>query len=1132
MRDRNFAVLCRSLVALTACVFFLAFSRAGDDRAPRPGYYRYPAIYGDTVIFTAEGDLWTVSASGGAARRLTSNPGRERYATISPDGKTVAFSAEYEGPLDVYTMPVDGGLPQRRTWDGDARPVGWNPDGRLLVSTERYSTLPDAKLVALSASGAYQILPLAQASQGVYAPDGRTLYFTRLARQPSFTKRYQGGTAQSIWRYDGGSEAVDLTGDWTGTSNTPMFWNGRLYFLSDRDGVMNIYSINPNGTELKQQTHQHTFDVQSASLSQGRIAYGCGADIWLLDLTTGQEGIVPITLVSDFDQLREHWVNAPLKYLTAAHIAPDGTAAVFTTRGEVFSAPAVPGRIVRVAANSAVRFRDARFLPNGKSILVLSTESGETEFWKYPANGVGAAKQWTSDSKVLGLDGFSSPDGRWLAHYDKDHRFWLFDTQTKQERLIAQSEVASIPALRAATGDFADLAWSPDSRWLAYVDSAANTFRQIQILNVASGAIQALTSDRYNSLSPVWSTDGKWLYFLSDRNMKTIGYSPFRTRQPDPSFDRFMKIYEVALVPGLRSPFLPADELHPDQNALPEEVELSRTKESDEVDKKDAPNREPHAHSTDVEKPTSAAVSIDFADAANRLTEIPVPAGNYSELQGAESRLCWISSDSGPGKRQDLQCLNIAATANPPDTVVADVKDYEVSLDRKKMLVQKGDDFFILSSDAKAGFLSDSKAFAKAKIDLSGWSFSINPRSEFRQLFIDAWRLERDYFYARDMHGLDWSQIRDRYLPLVDRVSDRDELNDVIAQMCGELSALHIFVGGGDSRRPADHVDLASLGAVLWRDEKAGGFVVAHIYAHDPDLPNEAPPLARPESIVREGEVITNIDGEEALGAPDERVLLRGKVGQRVLLTVKSSTAQIRGVLVSPIPEDEEADLRYKEWEYTRRKKVETNSRGQIGYIHLRAMGSQDIEQWEREFYPVYDRAGLIIDVRHNNGGNIDSWLLEKLLRRAWSYWQLRVGEPFWNMPYAFRGHIALLCDQYTLSDGEVFAEGFKRLALGKVVGMRTWGGGVWMHANNRLSDGGIATAAEVGVYGPEGRWLIEGHGVDPDIVVDNLPHTTFAGGDAQLDEALHILMEAIKEDPRPVPKPPPYPNKISNYQK
>ena len=1114
-----------SMVAL-ACIVLGATPLNADNTPTRPGYYRFPAIHGDTIIFTAEGDLWSASTKGGLARRLTSNPGSERLAAISPDGKTVAFTAQYEGPNDVYTMPIEGGLPQRRTWDASAAVAGWTPDGRVLFSTLRHSTLPDPKLVAMDADGRREVLPLSQANEGVFSPDGKSLFFTRLPWQGSSTKRYQGGTAENIWRYDTGSEAVPLTADYAGTSHNPMFWNGRVYFLSDRDGTMNVFSMDTNGHDVKQLTHHRGFDVQSASLDAGRIAYQCGADLWLLDLNTNQDALIPIMLVSDFDQLRDHWVKKPLDYLTTTRISPDGSALVLTARGEIFTLPAAPsGRIVRVAGDSAVRYRRAVYSADGKSIIALSTESGEAEFWKYPANGLGKPEQLTADAKVLRSDGVPSPDSHWLAHTNKDQQLWLLDLKTKSNKLIGQS----------FNDNFADLTWSPDSQWLAYVETADNTFARIKVLNVNTGAIQTLTSDRYNSLNPAWSSDGKWFYFLSDRTLKTTIRSPWGPRQPDPHFDRSLKIYELALTPAQRSPFAPVDELHPDQPVKSEEKKAETAeddkkkakgkKESDE--KKNAEERKP-----EEDKKAPPVVNIDFTDIASRLNEVPVPAGNYSSLQALEKRLCWQDSTDEEKPKQSLQCVDIANKGEAPDTLLADIKGYEVSQDRKKILISKGEDFLIADSDAKSSTLSDAKVYAKAKIDLARWTILTNPRAEFRGMFLDAWRMERDYFYDRNMHGVNWNEVRDRYLPLVDRVSDRQELNDLLSQMVGELSALHIFVEGGDARKPADQVDIASFGASLRRDEKAGGYVVDHIYLHDPDLPDQAPPFARPDSLVKEGETIQTIDGVDVLSVSDERMLLRGKAGRKVLLQVKSEAGQVRQVLVTPVKESQDRDLAYADWEISRQRKVDADSQNHIGYVHLRAMGSEDIAEWERDFYPIFDRQGLIIDMRHNEGGNIDSWILGKLLRKAWFYWQPRIGHPFWNMQYAFRGHIVVLCDQETASDGEAFSEGFRRLGLGKVIGVRTWGGEIWLSFDNQLADQGIATAAELGVYGPDGKWLIEGHGVDPDIMVDNLPHATFAGSDAQLDAAIKYLQDEIKKDPRPVPPAPPYPDKSFKYDK
>jgi tricorn protease len=1129
------------------CVFALPVSLVplaaqSSDSHPElhRGYYTDPAVHGDTVLFVSEGDLWSVGIQGGQAHRLTSSAGSEGKPTISSDGKTVAFRANYEGPTEVYTMPIEGGLPQRRTWDGHSEPEGWSPDGRLMVSTERYSTLPGAQLVLLDNHGTRDLVPLAQAAQGVYSPDGKTLFFTRWFRQWSETKRYKGGWAENLWSFDGVHEAVPLTADYAGASTSPMYADGRIYFLSDRDGVMNVYSMDPQGHDVKQVSHQHIFDVQAASLSGDHIVYTSGSDLWLLDLASGpdsgKERVIPVTLLSDFDQMREHWVKKPFDYLTSVHLSPDGSNAVFTTRGEVFSIPAKTGRTVKVAGDSSVRYREARFLPDGKSIVALSTKTGETEFWKFAANGLAAPEQWTNDAKVLRWQGVPSPDGNWLAHYDKDQQLWLFNVKTKQDKLIATSK----------TGDFSDLSWSGDSRWLAYSEGAANQYSQLKVLNVASGDIKTLTDDRYNSMNPIWSTDGKWLYFLSDRNLKTTIGGPWGPRQPEPHFDHTVKVYELALTPDERSPFLPADELHPDDAKKDDakkdddkkdgDKDKSKDKDSkaDAADKKSSDkgdDKDKSADKKEDDKKKPAEVKIDFTDLASRLSEVPAPPGNYGSLQATDKRLCWLNASDDQGEHLSLQCLEVANKGEEIDTVTGDVKNFEISLNRKKLLLAKGNDFFVFDSDVKAGALGDPKAMGKAQINLSHLAISTIPREEFRGIFLDAWRLERDYFYDRHMQGVDWPAMRDRYLPLVDRVANRDELNIVIAQMVSELSALHTFVRGGDERKPSDDIDIATLGAVLHRDEKAGGFLVQHIYAHDPDLPNQAPPFARPESLVKEGEVILSIDGQSLLNVPDERSLLRGKAGQQVLLRVKPATGDPRDVLVTPIKARDDAELRYNEWEYLKRITVDADSDHHIGYVHLRAMGGEDIDQWARDYYPVFDRQGLIIDVRHNHGGNIDSWLLGDLLRKAWFYFQPRVGDPSWNMQYAFRGHIVVLCDQETASDGEAFTEGFKHFELGKVIGTRTWGGEIWLSGSNTQADNGVATAAEIGVYSAEGKWLIEGHGVEPDITVDNPPHATFSGDDAQLTAAINLLKQQIKDDPRPVPQHPPYPDKSFKYQ-
>jgi tricorn protease len=1103
-----------SVLLLRLLLAFSLFLPRSVSAAPPLGYYRYPAIHGETVVFTAEGDLWQVGAQGSVARRLTSHPAEESHPAISPDGATLAFSASYEGPFEVYTMPLDGGAPVRRTYDGGwAVVVGWTPEGKILYATDRYSTLPNTQLVTLDPrTNARALVPLAQASDGTYDPSGRTLFFTRLPFQGSHTKRYKGGSVQNLWKLASGvSEATPLTAEYPGTSKAPMWWNGRVYFAGDRDGTMNLWSMDENGGDLRQHTRHDGWDVQSPSLSDGRIVYQLGADLWLLDLRTGTDAPLPIRLASDFDQMRERWVKKPMDYVTAVHLSPAGDRVALTARGQVFIAPARQGRLVEATRKKGVRYREARFLPDGKSLVALSDESGEVELWTLPANGVGLPTQLTRDGKILRWEAIPSPDGKWIAHHDKDQQLWVYDVDRKTQRRIATS----------TEGGFFDLAWSPDSRWLAYGESAPSTFAQIKLYNVTTGAITALTTDRYDSYRPAWSPDGKWIYFLSDRTFRSLIGSPWGPRQPEPFFDLQTKIYQIALRKGLRSPFQPRDELM----EAPAEGEKTTPEKKTPPDAGKKPAEEKKKTPPAAKKPEKIPpppVVIDLDGLPARLLEVPVPAGNYGGLATDGKRLYYLSRATGFDTKQSLQSLEIKNEDPKAETVIEDVRSYELSQDHSKLMVRKGSDLYIFPAGAKAP--SD---LSSSQVDLKQWTFSLDPREEWHQMFIEAWRLHRDYFYDPKMHGVDWPSMREKYLPLVARVTDRAELSDLIAQMVGELSALHTFVGGGDQREGTDRIEPASLGALLARDERAGGCRVERIYRSDPDVPGEVAPLARPGVDVAEGDVIELINGAATLSVPDPAVLLRNQAGKQVLLRVRPrGGAKPRDVVVTPISQGREWDLRYDEWEYTRRLMVEKLSAGKLGYVHLRAMGSENIAEWAREFYPVFNRQGLIIDVRHNNGGNIDSWILEKLQRRAWMYWKPRVGSSTWNMQYAFRGPMVVLSNEHNGSDGEAFAEGFRRLGLGKVLGTRSWGGEIWLTGSNVLVDRGIATAAEFGVYGPEGQWLIEGHGVEPDIAVDNLPRATFDGKDAQLEAAVSHLLEEIRKRPVDVPPAPGYPDK------
>jgi len=1047
------------------------------------GYYQYPDVHGNTLVFSAEGDIWTVPLSGGLAQKLTAHSEEERYPAISPDGKTIAFSASYEGPTEIYTMPITGGLPVRWTYESDFSMTNcWTPDGKIVYDTRAYATLPDRQLVTIDIqTKKKERIPLSQASEASFNASGNTVFFVRPANHNNVTKRYKGGTARQIWKFTtGSSEAEQITLGYTGESHHPMWYNGRVYFITDRDGIMNIWSIDENGNDLKQHTDHTGFDVRYANLSNANIVYQIGADIWHFSIKDNTKKKIDIRLASDLDQLREKWEETPSKYITSVNPDKEGERIVITARGRAFVVPVKSGRIVAFTDKKNVRFRDAIFSSDGKKVYTLSDESGEFEFVSMPSNGVGAHRTITNNGEVLRYAGIPSPDGKSIAYDDLMGNMYVLNIATGISKKISNSEEG-----------IHTFSWSPDSRWVAFVQIADNTMAQIRLYNLASGTSFPITTDRANSAYPAWGPDGKFIYFLSDRSFTTLVGSPWGPRQPEPYFDASEKLYHIALQKGTRSPFRPNDELAP----------------KNKKENKDDSNED-----------VAVTVMVDKEGILERIFEVPIKPGNYRELAVTEKAIYLMTSETGVDAKTHLGVLKIDNEDVKLKTMVDDVRNFSLTADSKKLLVRQKNDFYMI--DASTDKVSD---LSEKKINLDGWKFAITPQEDWKQIFTDAWRMERDYFYDKNMHGVNWKAMHDKYFALIDRITTRNELSDLIGRFVGELSALHTSVRGGDLRNDKKNISVANLGARFTRDQTKGGFRIDYIYKADPDYPDEKSPLDDPFLDIKVGDVIISVNGKPALSALDLGALIRNQQGKQVRLEVKRGTIK-KNIIVKPM--DSSDRLRYRDWEYSRRLAVEEASNGKVGYVHLQAMGSKDLNQWYREFYPVFDRPGLIIDVRHNRGGNIESFILEKLLRKAWMYWKSRSGKPYWNMQYAFRGHIVILVNSNTASDGEAFADGFKKLNLGTAIGTRTWGGEIWLSGANRLSDGGIARAPMMGVYGTNGEWLIEGHGFEPDIVVDNLPHATFKGEDAQLQAAIAHLEKLMAEDPRTVPSPPAYPDK------
>lgn len=1111
MKTTRSVLLAVFTALLTASTMLSAFAS--------PGYFRQPTLHGDTIVFVAEGDLWRTSRAGGAAQRLTTHSAAESSPSISLDGTQVAFTARYEGPAEVYVMPLAGGPPTRLTYDGDTANVqGWSLDGRVLYSSTRYSGKPEQRLYTVNpTTREVRPLPLAEAAEGCFV--GTQLFFARLPQTSDNMKRYEGGLAQKIWRFDvaantnvspsGEGEAMPLTSDYAGTSRQPMCSLDRVYFLSDRDGTMNIWSMNLAGKDTRQHTKHTTFDIRGASISPDgrRIAYQRGAEIFVLDIVTNTDQRVEISLQSDFDQLRTRWVKTPWDFVTAVEPSPNGDKVVITARGQAFVAPVGAGRRVDATRVSALRARNAVFTSDGKSILAFSDQTGEVELWRYPANGVGAPVQLTKDGTTQRRRAFPSPDGKWIAHHDKERRLYLLNSATGENREIDRSR----------HDQFDEVVWSPDSRWLVIEKSAENYFETLCLIEIATGKKTAITSDRYHARSATFSPDGKWLYFLGDRHLQSLVGNPWGQRNPEPFFDRQSKMYALALDPAARWPFLPKDEL---QRAEPDKKADANT------GKGDKPAAATTTETVAKNERTPKENLITFAGLADRLYEVPVSPGNYGQLSTDGKRLYVVVTETSSERKQSLRSVAIEAphgTAHVLDVFFDEIRSYRLTADRKKILIRKANDLWVFDAGKSAPAAADQGKFA---VNLRDWSIEVDPREEWQQMFVDAWRMHRDYFYDKNMHGVDWKAIRRRYEPLVALVTERGELNDVLAQMTSHLSALHSQVGGAELRRGEDSIDVAALAADVVKTE--AGFRITKLFNGDWELIEERGPLARAEVGLGVGDTIIAVNGRTAQSVSVIGELLRNQVGKQVLLQVADASGKKREVIVTPISARRDKELRYLAWEHERRMRVDAEGAQKIGYVHLQAMGGADIARWAREFYPIFQREGLIIDLRNNGGGSIDSWIIEKLQRRAWHFWKRRDSDDvIHNQQLAFRGHVVAIINANTYSDGETMAQGLRRLGIATLIGKTTAGAGIWLSDQNRLRDNGLARAAEMGSFVDDGKtsaWITESVGVKPDIEVDNLPAATFRGGDAQLDAAIQYLKAQMAKSPVSTPKVPPYP--------
>ncbi|RUO18751.1 peptidase S41 [Aliidiomarina iranensis] len=1065
------ALFAASVAASVAALF------SANVAAAEQGYYRAPAIHQDHIIFTAEGDLWHRTADN--TKRLTSHPAEEIGAAISHDGKLVAYAANYEGATEVYVIPITGGIPKRVSFENSrVRVQGWTPNGEVMFSTD--NVVGPANQWVLRTVNPESLetatLPLVDAIEGTTNSNGQEVYFTRFGLQATGdnARVYRGGAMGEIWRFNLGSnqEATLLTENHQGSVKRPMYHEGRIYFISDADGTPNIWSMTTAGRDFRQHTDYDDWQVWSASHHNGKIVYQRGADLHEFDIESGDSHTLAINLTSDFKARQERWLENPLSYITAARF-DNHDQVVITARSQIAVANTGPRRLVQITTPAESRSRNAFLSHDGEWVYALNDHTGENEIWRFPADGSEGAEQLTDNGSTFRWNLAPSPNGKWLAHDDKNGDLWLLNLESGENQRIQTGAVGH--------WGMADLVWNADSNLLAFSRTGQDNSRQkIWLYSLATEQTQVLTSNKYESGSPAFSRDGNWLYFLSDRNFQATPSSPWGDRNLGPMFNNRALIYAVALKPDACFPFAPPQEVVSCDNEVAKEQ------------------------------------GVDLAGAPERLWQVPVPADNYYNLSANAERLYVQTRTFDRSAPPTLHSIAFSQTDVKAEVFASNVNNYELSHDGKRLFFQQNgnNNMFIVDANATApGDLS------KAAVNTNDWQLAFSPTEEWRQMFRDAWLMHRDFLFDSNMRGIDWVEMRERYEPLLDRLTDRHELDDVFSQLLSELNVLHSQVRGGEYSEPSERASAASLGGQF--SMATNGLRIDTIYRVDADLPDQASPLSAPGVDAAVGDVITHINGRTVSHLGELITALRGQANKQVLLTIQRNGETLQTV-VTPVSAGRDHRLRYETWVENNRDKVAEASDGKFGYLHLYAMGGNDIASFAREFYANYQKEGLIIDVRRNRGGNIDSWIIEKLLRRAWSFWQPRLGEGYTNMQQTFRGQLVVLTDQLTYSDGETFSAGVKALNLGPLVGKQTTGAGVWLSGRNSLADRGVARVAETPQYAMDGRWILEGFGVTPDIEVDNLPFATFNGSDAQLDRGIQVLRELLRENPYPQLEPQP----------
>jgi len=1102
---------------------------------------RFPASNDRQIVFCFAGELYTVPKDGGTARRLTSGPGYSSFPRFSSDGTQLAFTSQYDGNTEVYVMPGEGGVPKRLTTtatlgrDDVSDRMGpnnivmtWENTKPLVVFRSRMTTFSSfiGSLYTVGLEGELpQQLPLPRGGFASFSPDDSKMAFNRVFREFRTWKHYRGGMADDVWIYD------FKTGTTTNLTNNeaqdicPMWGpDNRIYFASDRDGRMNLFSTDLTGKDTKQLTSFKDFDVKFPSIAKESIVFEQAGYIWRYDLGTGKAAPVPIEIKEDFASGRSAFVDAS-KHIQSVSTAPDAQRVVAVARGDLFSVPMKEGTARNLTRTSNAHERDAVWSPDGKWIAYNSDATGENELYVRSQDGKGQPQQVTSNADTYYYQAIWSPDSKKLLWSDRKQRLRYVDVASK----AAPTQVD-----QDKEGEIAGYDWSPDSQWVAWSRPEANGGDKVYLFSTIDKKTTAVTDDWYSADNAAFSDDGKYLMLTSSRDFKPIfGQIDFANVYRD--LDR---VYLVTL----------AKETEPPLGPRSDEVGKKKDKDKDkDGDKKDSDKKDDKKNADDkkggdakdkdkgkdkdAKKPV--VVKVDLDGIGDRLSALEIPPGNYTNLRMVDNRIFYLrrttadnqddDDDDGGGDGNRKAHLCVYSLEDRKETVLGDVNSYEITADGKKMLVKIKKDYAIIDLP------KDKLETKDHELKLAGLDMQLDRHAEWNQIYNEAWRHMRDFFYAENMNGIDWTAMRDKYAALVPFVNHRNDLTYLIGELIGELNNGHAYVAGGE-RPETQRIKLGLLGAEFSRDPATKAYRIEKILPGENWNKHARSPLSAIGLNMKPGDYILAINGIPVSTLPNLYDALIGTADKQVILRVNSKPSDESARDITVVPVSDEAPLYYKAWVQKNVDDVSKKTNGEVGYIHIPDMGQGGLNEFTKQYFPQIKKKGLIVDVRGNGGGFVSPLVIERLRRALVMIEIARNGTPQTNPPLTFVGPMVALCNEFSASDGDIFPYRFKAMGLGKLIGKRTWGGVVGIRNPLPLTDGGQLFRPEFAPYGKDGKdWVIEGHGVDPDIVVDNDPAKEFKGEDQQLDRAIQEIQTEMKAKPYQLPSPPPFPNRNPN---